>query len=116
MRIVVDAMGSDSFPVPDVEGTVAAAREYGDTLILVGDESRIQRELAKFNLSGLDIQVKHTPEYIAMDDTPSLVGRGKPQSSMHVGTQMVKDGEADAFVTAGNTGAILVVGNLTVSG
>jgi glycerol-3-phosphate acyltransferase PlsX len=60
----------------------------------------------------LDIQVVHTPEYVTMTDTPSVIGRGKPCSSMHIGTQMVKHGEADAFVTAGNTGAILVVATL----
>jgi glycerol-3-phosphate acyltransferase PlsX len=112
MRIVVDAMGSDRFPLPDVEGAVQGAREYGETIILVGDETRIRPELAKYNTQGLDIQLVHTPEYVTMDDTPSVIGRGKPRSSMHLGTQMVRDGEADAFVTAGNTGAILVVATL----
>lgn len=109
MRIVVDAMGSDNYPEPDVAGAVMAAREWGDEIILVGDEARIQAEVAKHNTSGLKLQVRHASQVIEMTDTPSKASREKRDSSMHVGLQMVGNGEADAFVSAGNTGGILAV-------
>jgi glycerol-3-phosphate acyltransferase PlsX len=61
MRIVVDAMGSDNFPVPDVEGAVLAAREYGVEVILVGDEARVRPVLEASNPQGLPIQLVHAP-------------------------------------------------------
>lgn len=112
MRIVLDAMGSDNFPSPDIEGAVLAAREYGDTIILVGDETIIRPELAKYDTNSLSIEVVHTPEYVHHSDSPSKVGRNKPQSSMHVGLRLVADGQAQAFVTAGNTGAALAISTL----
>lgn len=105
MRIVVDAMGTDNHPAPDVEGGVLAARELGVTVILVGDEAKIRTELAKHDTAGLPVEVKHASQTVAMDDKPSAVLKGKPESSMHVGMQLIKDGQADAFVTMGNTGA-----------
>ena len=112
MKIVVDAMGSDDRPGPDVAGAVLAAREFGDTLILVGDQSKIEAELAKQETAGLSIEVKHASQQIVMTDKPSKVVKGKPDSSMHVGMGLVKSGEADAFVTAGNTGGALAVAML----
>src|SRR5690348_2484993 len=109
MRIVLDAMGSDECPVPDVEGAVLAAREYGDTIVLVGDQVKINQELKKYNTSGLKVEVIQADEEILMTDKPSLVGKGKPHSSMHVGMNLVAEGKADAFVTAGNTGAALAI-------
>lgn len=112
MRIVVDAMGSDNHPGPDVEGAVLAAREFGDTIILVGDRERVQAELARHETTGLSIEVVHASQQITMDDRPGLVGRAKPDSSMHVGMRLVASGDADAFVTAGNTGAVLAIATL----
>ncbi|MCQ3931460.1 MAG: phosphate acyltransferase PlsX [Chloroflexi bacterium] len=109
MRIVLDAMGSDTCPVPDVEGAVQAAHEFGDTIILVGDETRIQAELVKYPTTGLPIEVVHAGQTVTMEDTPSKIVKGKPDSSLHVGLQLVEDGKADAFVTCGNTGAVLAV-------
>jgi len=112
MRIVVDAMGSDSYPEPDVAGAIMAAREWGEEIILVGDEGRIQAELAKQNTTGLSLTVRQASQVIEMTDTPSKASREKRDSSMHVGLQMVGAGEADAFVSAGNTGGILAVATL----
>jgi len=112
MRIVVDAMGSDNRPVPDVAGAVLAAREFGETIILVGDLARLEAELAKHDTTGISIEVKHAAAEIAMTDKPSQVVKGKLDSSIHVGLGLVRDGEADAFVTAGNTGAVLAVSML----
>ena len=112
MRIVVDAMGSDAHPQPDVAGAVAAARESGDEIILVGDESQINQELAQHDVAGLSLRVQHAAEVISMTDKPSEASRQKKESSMHVGLGLVRDGHADAFVSAGNTGAILAVAML----
>jgi glycerol-3-phosphate acyltransferase PlsX len=111
-RIVVDAMGSDGFPTPDVEGAVAAAREYGVEIILVGDESLIKPALAATKPGDLPIRIVHAPELLSMDDKGEelvLKARSKDaKNSMAVGMDLVKHGEADAFVTAGNTGAGMV--------
>lgn len=112
MRIVVDAMGSDEFPAPDVAGSVLAAREFGDTLIIVGDEAAIRAELAKHDTAGLSLEVVHASQAVTMTDKPSQVVKGKPDSSMHVGMGLVRAGQADAFVTAGNTGGALGIAML----
>ena len=112
MRIVVDAMGSDSYPEPDVAGAVMAAREFGDDIILVGDEAVIKKALSQHNTAGLPIEIQHAGEVIEMTDKPAEASRQKKDSSMHVGMRLVKDGQADAFVTAGNTGGVLTVATL----
>lgn len=112
MRIVLDAMGSDNFPGPDVGGAVLAAREFGDTIVLVGDEAQIEAELAKLDTAGLSLEVKHAPQAISMTDKPGDVIKSKPESSMHIGMQLVKEGAGDAFVSMGNTGAVLGIAML----
>jgi phosphate acyltransferase len=112
MRIVVDAMGSDTYPEPDVAGGVMAAREFGDEIILVGDEPRVTAELAKHDTAGLSIRICHASQVIEMTDKPADASRSKKDSSMHVGMRLVREGEADAFVTAGNTGGVLAVATL----
>ena len=112
MRIVLDAMGSDNFPGPDVGGAVLAAREFGDTIILVGDEAIIEPELANHDTAGLSLEIKHAPQTITMEDKPGDVIKSKPESSMHIGMGLVKSGEGDAFVSVGNTGAVLGVAML----
>jgi phosphate acyltransferase len=111
-RIVVDAMGSDNYPTPDVEGAVMAAREYGVEIILVGEASKIQPILAANNGANLPIHLVHAPEMLTMHDKgEDLVMKARhkeAQNSMAVGLDLVKNGEADAFVTAGNTGAAMV--------
>ncbi len=112
MRIVVDAMGSDNCPGPDVAGAVLAAREFGDDIILVGDEKRIQAELAQHDTAGLPLRIQPAGQTITMTDKPSDILRQKRDSSMHIGLEMVGNGQADAFVTAGNTGAALAIAML----
>jgi glycerol-3-phosphate acyltransferase PlsX len=108
-RIVVDAMGSDNFPKPDVEGAVMAAREYGVEIILVGDASQIQPILDSLGGANPALRVVHAPEMLNMEDKGEQLAfkaRHKDsQNSMAVGIDLVKKGEADAFVTMGNTGA-----------
>jgi glycerol-3-phosphate acyltransferase PlsX len=112
MRIVLDAMGSDNYPVPDVAGAVLAAREWDDEIILVGREDAIQQELAGHDVAGLKLETVHAPQVIEMDDEPAWAAREKQNSSMHVGMTLVRDGQADAYVTAGNTGGVLAVATL----
>ncbi len=112
MKIVLDGMGSDNHPTPDVAGAVQAAREWGDEIILVGRENLIREELSRFDVTGLDLRVVHAADVIEMDDEPAWAAREKADSSMHVGLGLVRDGEADAFVSAGNTGGVLAVATL----
>ncbi len=112
MRIVLDAMGTDDYPKPDVAGAVLAAREWGDEIILVGREELIQRELSQLETDGLKLEVVHAPEIIEMDDEPAWAAREKKSSSMHVGMGLVREGDAEAYVTAGNTGGVLAVATL----
>jgi glycerol-3-phosphate acyltransferase PlsX len=112
MRIVLDAMGSDNYPAPDVAGGVMAAREWGDEIILVGREEAVREELTRHDVDGLKLEVVHAPEVIEMDDEPAWAAREKKNSSMHVGMTLVRDGQADGYVTAGNTGGVLAVATL----
>jgi len=107
MRIAIDAMGSDQYPGPDVAGAVLAAKEWNDEIILVGNETRIKTELDKYAIGDLKIQVVHASQIIEMDDKPAESAKHKADSSMHVGLGLVRNGEADVLVTAGNTGAAL---------
>lgn len=114
MNIVLDAMGGDNAPTDIVAGAVDAAREYGITVSLVGKPSVIHNELAKHNTTGLRLPVVPASEVIEMDDKPAQAIRAKPDNSMSVGCKMVRAGEAQGFVTAGNTGGALAAGLLQV--
>ncbi len=115
IRIVVDAMGSDTYPVPDVNGAVQAARLYGVEIILVGDEAKIrpvlEAALASSREKNLPVRVVHAPEMLTMQDKGMALAlkarRPNAKNSMAVGIDLVKNGQADAFVTAGNTGAAM---------
>lgn len=109
MRIVVDAMGSDKFPGPDVEGAVLAAREYGVEILLVGDERVVAPALAAQQSGHLPITLRHAPEMLTMEDKGLALAlkakRKGAKNSIALGLDAVKAGQAEAFVTAGNTGA-----------
>lgn len=109
MKIVLDAMGGDHAPDVIVAGAVDAAREFGLQIILVGQEAVVREQLARHNTAGLDLSVVHAPDAVDMHDKPSEVLRTKPQSCMHVGMELVRQGDGDAFVTCGNTGAALAI-------
>jgi len=110
-RIVVDAMGSDNYPTPDIQGALMAAREYGVEIIFVGDDSKIKPVLASMDVGNLPVRVVHAPEMLTMEDKGMALAlkarRANARNSMAVGIDLVKNGEADVFVTAGNTGACL---------
>jgi glycerol-3-phosphate acyltransferase PlsX len=107
MRIVLDAMGSDHAPVVDVEGGVRAARRFGHEIILVGHQEQVERELAKYDTEGLPLSLVPASQTIEMGEHPSQAVRSKPDSSMVVGMKLLREGQAAAFVSAGNTGGVM---------
>ncbi len=105
-RIVLDAMGTDSHPTPEIEAALRAVEEWQDPLLLVGPEEQLRSVLAGH--PGADrIQIVHAPEVLEMTDKPADSARGKAQSSMAVGMELIKQDAADAFVTSGNTGGAM---------
>lgn len=107
MKIIVDAMGGDHAPQAPVEGAVMAARRYGMTIVLVGKPDVIEAELKKHDTSGLSIEIEPASQVIEMEDEPARAVKAKPDSSMVVGMKMLKEGRADGFFSAGNTGGML---------
>ncbi|RKD34397.1 phosphate acyltransferase PlsX [Thermohalobacter berrensis] len=114
MKIVVDAMGGDNAPRATVKGSIQAASEYDIDLILVGKENEIKKELERNGYKGNNIEIINAEEVIANEDKPVKAIRRKKDSSMVVGLKMVKDKKADAFISAGNTGALLTGGLFVV--
>ena len=107
MKILVDAMGSDHYPQPDVAGAVQAAREYGVEIVLVGNRDVVEPELARHELSGLQVSTVHASQVIEMQEHPAAAVKSKTDSSMVVGMRMLRQGQVDAFVSAGNSGGVL---------
>lgn len=110
MKIVVDGMGGDNAPVEIVKGAVEASAQTLHEIILVGDEKKLYSELTKYQYNKDQITVVHAEEVITNEDAPVKAVRTKTDSSMVKGINMVKNGEADLFVSAGNTGAIMAAG------
>lgn len=105
MRIAVDAVGGDNGIQEIIRGAVKAARNYGCTVLLVGPHEQITQELSRHNIRGLNLPIVHAPDIISMDEHPAQAVRRKPDSSHMVGLRLVRDGKADAFVSAGHSGA-----------
>lgn len=109
MRVALDAMGGDHAPAAEVEGAALAVREYGVEVILVGDETLIREELRRQEIQDLHgLTVRHASQRVEMHEQPSQVVRRKRDSSVWIGTELVKKGEAEAVISAGNTGATVV--------
>jgi glycerol-3-phosphate acyltransferase PlsX len=109
MKIAVDAMGGDHGPAVVVEGAVAAAREFGVSAILVGDRQAVDAEIQRLGAEALGLEVRHASEVVGMAESPSLALRRKRDSSLRVAAELVRDGKAAAFISAGNTGAALAI-------
>ena len=107
ITIAVDAMGGDHAPLPEVEGSVRAAEEYGVRILLVGQPQAMRGALARFSKPSLPIEIVPATEVITMQDHPAQAFRRKKDSSVHVAARLVKEGKADAIVSAGNTGAVM---------
>ena len=114
-RIVVDAMGGDYAPEWIIRGAVEAVNEGAKAhIILIGKEAVIKGELAKYTYDTSKIEIKNCTEEITCHDAPVQAIRSKKDSSLTVGMNMVKSGEADAIISAGSSGAILAGGQLIV--
>jgi glycerol-3-phosphate acyltransferase PlsX len=109
ITIALDAMGGDHAPRPEVEGAIVAAREFGLRILLVGLAPELKRELARHSHRGLSIEIVPASEVISMHDSPSQAFRKKKDSSAHVAAKLVRGGQADALISAGNTGAVMAV-------
>ena len=107
MTIILDAMGSDNYPEPEVIGAVKAAKEFQEKIILVGDEQLINKDFSTLLKEYPLISIQHAPEIVEMWDKPVESAKEKPNNSMAVGIKLVKDGLGDTFVTAGNTGGAM---------
>jgi glycerol-3-phosphate acyltransferase PlsX len=110
VRIAVDAMGTDRHPTVEVEGAVAALDELPEScqVVLVGDRDRVRAELERLGVEESErLSVVHAAQRIAPDEAPAAAVRRKPDSSIVVGLNLQKAGEADAFVSAGSTGAVM---------
>lgn len=114
-KIALDAMGGDNAPEEMVKGAVdAVGREKSIKVFLVGQEDVIKKELEKYTYSSQQIEIVHASEVIETAEPPVNAIRKKKNSSIVVGMKMVKNGEADAFVSAGSSGAVLVGGQTIV--
>ncbi len=113
MRIAVDAMGGDYAPRAAVAGAVASARRDGSSILLVGDETDVRRELARWHAPEVEIEVVHADEVVGMGE-PATAVRRKRTSSLMICAELVRQGRADAMVTAGNTGAAMVAAKLAL--
>ena len=114
ITIALDAMGGDHAPRAEVEGAVLAARELGVRVLLVGLEGPVQQELNRHKAANLPIEIVNATDVITMEDTPSHAFRRKKESSLHVAARLVRDGKAEALVSAGNTGAVMTVARFVI--
>lgn len=112
MQIAVDAMGGDFAPRSAIEGACQAADEGAD-VILVGDASRIEAELARISSVPSNLSIEHASQVVAMEERPIAV-RQKRQASIRVCARLIKEGRAQAAVTAGNTGAAMIAAKTVV--
>ncbi|MDD5156350.1 MAG: phosphate acyltransferase PlsX [Candidatus Omnitrophica bacterium] len=114
MKIIVDAMGGDYAPAVVIQGAIAAVKEYNIDVVLVGDEERISALLKKNKYRGANISVCPAQEVIEMHEPAAASIRKKRKSSIVVGLNLVKEGKGDAFFSAGNTGAVVCAGTLSL--
>jgi glycerol-3-phosphate acyltransferase PlsX len=103
-------MGGDNAPAVEVGGAVAASREFGIPVTLVGDSALLESELAKHDCRGLDIDIFHASEVVGMHDSASDAVRKKRNSSVRLAFELVKEGKACAALSAGNSGATMAAG------
>ena len=108
MKIAVDAMGGDHGVVPILEGAVQAVKTLDTDILLVGDQDLLEKELSRLKGDLGRFSIRHASQKVDMHESPTQVARKKRDSSIWVATNVVKTGEADAVVSAGNTGATVV--------
>ena len=114
MRIALDAMGTDTRPTNDIAGGILASKTFGDTIVFVGPQPRIEAELEKHDTEGCRLEVLHAPNDIPMGERPADVFKSEANSSIHLALEAVKKKEVDAFVTMGNTGAVHALATMKI--
>jgi glycerol-3-phosphate acyltransferase PlsX len=114
MTIILDAMGSDHYPDPEIEGALTAAELFNERIVLVGQRELVEAKLKAANTRNLPVTFVEAPEILEMGDKAVASAKAKPHNSMAVGMELVKSGKGQAFVTAGNTGAALFVSAITL--
>ncbi len=107
MTIILDAMGSDRYPDPEIQAALIAAEQFGEEIILVGHEEQLRAKLDALNTKKLPVTIEHAPDVLEMEDKAVEGARKKPRNSMAVGLGLVKSGRGAAFVSAGNTGGVM---------
>lgn len=113
VTIALDAMGGDDFPKPEVEGAVQAVKDLGIRVILVGQEQLVRKELDRYSgWQNLPLEIRHASEQITMEDSASRAVRIKKDSSIRVASRLVREGKAQGFVSAGNTGAVMATAKI----
>ena len=110
MKILLDAMGGDNAPDATIKGAVNAINQIEAEVVLIGNETIIREKVKDLYNKELEeisnrLSIKHTTETIEMEDTPTMAIKHKKDSSMVVGFKMLKEGEGDVFISAGNSGA-----------
>ena len=118
-KIAVDAMGGDQAPAVEIEGAIQAAEQYGISIVLVGQQERINSFLQQHDATNLSVDVVHASEVITMDESAATAARKKKDSSIRVAARLMRDGAVAGVVSAGNTGAVMatvkmVLGTLSV--
>ncbi len=114
MRIAIDVMSGDNAPLELIKGAVSAAEEFDTDIVICGDEGVINYIAFQNDIDLSRVIVRHAPQVIVMEDAPLCVMKEKSDSSMAVGLRMLRDGEVDAFISAGNTGALIAGSTLIV--
>ena len=111
--IALDAMGTDHFPRPEIEGALQAAKAFDVRIILVGREELLRKELARHpGWESLPIEIRHAAEQITMEDSAGKAVRAKKDSSIRVASRLVRDGVAQGVVSGGNTGAVMATAKM----
>lgn len=108
MKIIVDAFGGDNAPLEIIKGSLLAVDEYDIDVVLVGNEDEINKCISENNIELKRCEIVNAKQVITMHDDAKSVIKGKTESSMAVGFKLLNDGKGDAFVSAGNTGAVTV--------
>lgn len=114
MTIIVDAMGSDLYPEPEIRGALAATQKFGIKVLLVGNQEILNKKITELSIDRGQIAIEHAPDLVEMWEKPVESAKKKPKNSMAVGLELVKNGAGEAFVTAGNTGGAMFNGLRTL--
>lgn len=114
MKIIVDAFGGDNAPLEIIKGCALAVDEYGFNIVLVGPKDKIEDVANKSKISLKNMEIVNADEIITMEDSADTVIKTKKESSMAIGLKLLSKGEGDAFISAGNSGALVVGATLLV--